>query len=139
MIISDCLAKCIVFDNGLIANLPSKEKLKSVQNFCYFDEEKYSNIEEQNYDFKCNVKEEDLLFILYTSGTTGKPKGAMITNFNIIHSCMHFQKHFSLTEKDNSILVVPASHITGLIAHIMTMFFTGGTLIFDHHLMLKFF
>ena len=129
MIISDCLAKCIVFDNGLIANLPSKEKLKSVQNFCYFDEEKYSNIEEQNYDFKCNVKEEEISFILYTSGTTGKPKGAMITNFNIIHSCMHFQKHFSLTEKDNSILVVPASHITGLIAHIMTMFFTGGTLI----------
>ena len=75
------------------------------------------------------MKEEEISFILYTSGTTGKPKGAMITNFNIIHSCMHFQKHFSLTEKDNSILVVPASHITGLIAHIMTMFFTGGTLI----------
>ena len=75
------------------------------------------------------IDEEDTAFILYTSGTTGKPKGAMIANLNIIHSCIHFKNHFKLTNEDNCILVVPASHVTGLIAHIMTILYAGGTLI----------
>lgn len=130
MIINDCSAKGLFFDKYLNTNLPKKEKIKSVQNYSFFDEKKYLYVEENNNDdVKCNVEEEETGFILYTSGTTGKPKGAMITNFNIIHSCMHFKKHFSLSEEDNSILVVPASHVTGLIAHVMTMLFTGGTLI----------
>ena len=53
----------------------------------------------------------------------------MLTNFNIIHSCLHFKRHFNLSEKDNCILVVPASHVTGLVAHIMTTLFSGGNLI----------
>ena len=129
MIINDCSAKGLFFDKNLNDNLPTKEKIKSVKNYSYFNEKKYLNVQGNDNDIKCNVNEEETSFILYTSGTTGKPKGAMITNFNIIHSCMHFKKHFSLSEQDNSILVVPASHVTGLIAHVMTMLFVGGTLI----------
>ncbi len=36
------------------------------------------------------VGEEDTAMILYTSGTTGKPKGAMLAHCNIIHSSMVF-------------------------------------------------
>ena len=84
---------------------------------------------QENKDPLSISEENDDVIQLYTSGTTGNPKGAVITNINIIHSCLHFQRHFSLSDKDNSILVVPASHVTGLVAHIMTMFFSGGTLI----------
>jgi long-chain acyl-CoA synthetase len=94
-----------------------------------FDEKIILNDKNVQSPRKITVHEEDTAFILYTSGTTGKPKGAMITNFNIIHSCLHFQRHFELSEKDNCILVVPASHVTGLIAHIMTILFAGGNLI----------
>ena len=129
IIINDCTPNSIFFDKLLIKNIPEKQKIISVKNFLNFDKKQIKKIKIKNQKTFFSVEEEDPAFILYTSGTTGKPKGAIITNINIIHSCFHFKRHFSLSDKDNSILVVPASHVTGLIAHIMTMFFSAGTLI----------
>ncbi|WP_374632343.1 class I adenylate-forming enzyme family protein [Ferrovibrio sp.] len=70
--------------------------------------------------------EEDTAVILYTSGTTGHPKGAMLTHLNIVHSTQHFQRCMQLTATDRSLLAVPGSHVTGLIAIIMTMWQVGG-------------
>ena len=72
------------------------------------------------------VREEDVAIILYTSGTTGQPKGAMLTHVNIVHSVMHFELCMALGGNERSILAVPASHITGLIANILTMIRTAG-------------
>ena len=73
------------------------------------------------------VAETDVAVILYTSGTTGHPKGAMLTHLNIAHSVMHFQACMRLVPSDRSALAVPASHVTGLIAVIATMLHVGGT------------
>jgi long-chain acyl-CoA synthetase len=70
--------------------------------------------------------EEDVAVILYTSGTTGRPKGAMLTHFNICHSVMHFEMCMVLTQAERSVLAVPASHVTGLVANILTMIKVAG-------------
>ena len=75
------------------------------------------------------VGEEDTAMILYTSGTTGKPKGAMLAHCNIIHSSMVFVSCLQLTAADRSIAAVPLGHVTGVVANIMTMVRCAGALI----------
>ena len=129
MIINDCTPKAVFLDQNFCKNLPSKDNINTVADIIIFQENTILKNKITPLIDEIEVNEEDTAFILYTSGTTGKPKGAMLTNFNIIHSCLHFKRHFNLSENDNCILVVPASHVTGLVAHIMTTLFSGGNLI----------
>ncbi len=73
--------------------------------------------------------ETDTAVILYTSGTTGRPKGAMLTHLSIAHSVLHYEACMRLGPADRSALAVPASHVTGLIAIIATMWHVGGTVV----------
>lgn len=73
-----------------------------------------------------SLAEEDVAVILYTSGTTGRPKGAMLTHFNIVHSAMHFELCMGLSDGERSLLAVPASHVTGLVAILATMLRVAG-------------
>lgn len=75
------------------------------------------------------VREEDTAVIMYTSGTTGRPKGAMQTQLGIVHSSMHFQIAMKLGAADCSIAAVPLSHVTGLVALITTMVRAAGKLV----------
>ncbi|MBA2402398.1 MAG: acyl--CoA ligase [Bradyrhizobium sp.] len=75
------------------------------------------------------VDEEDTAMILYTSGTTGKPKGAMLAHCNIIHSSMAFVSCLQLNAADRSIAAVPLGHVTGVVANMMTMVRCAGALI----------
>jgi len=75
------------------------------------------------------VGEEDIAMILYTSGTTGRPKGAMLAHCNVVHSAMLYETCMKLSPHDRSIAAVPLGHVTGIVVNIMSMVRCAGALI----------
>jgi long-chain acyl-CoA synthetase len=73
--------------------------------------------------------EEATAVLLYTSGTTGRPKGAMLSHLNLVHSALHYQHGLGLGPGERSLLAVPASHVTGLVAVIAAMLRVGGAVV----------
>ena len=76
-----------------------------------------------------NPREEDVAIILYTSGTTGRPKGAQLTHLGVIHSALAFSRTFGLTEQDRGYVAVPLSHVTGLVGVTMAAMIAGGAVV----------
>ncbi|MDK3071965.1 AMP-binding protein [Sedimentitalea sp. JM2-8] len=76
-----------------------------------------------------DVGEEEVATILYTSGTTGVPKGAMLTGLGIVHSATNFVMEMGLGPADTTVVVVPMSHVTGLVAGIHTLVRAGGSVV----------
>jgi long-chain acyl-CoA synthetase len=63
--------------------------------------------------------QDEIAAILYTSGTTGRPKGAMLSHLNLVHSMFNYKCAMEMGPGDRTLLAVPASHVTGLTANIL--------------------
>lgn len=72
---------------------------------------------------------QDIAFLTYTSGTTGRPKGAMNTHANVVFNATFYQRWMQLTSDDVVIGVAPFFHITGLIAHLAVSALAGMPII----------
>ncbi len=55
-------------------------------------------------------KPDDLAVILYTSGTTSKPKGVMLTHHNLVSQTLLLEDMFPINESDSFLSVLPLSH-----------------------------
>lgn len=74
------------------------------------------------------TEDSDLCHLMYTSGTTGWPKGVMATHLNIWHNSSEFGKvHF--TSEDTIMVATPIFHCWGLINGTLGMLSKGGTVI----------
>ena len=72
------------------------------------------------------VDKHDVTFILYTSGTTGVPKGAMLTHFNIIKNCVATANVLACSPQDKYLIPVPFSHCFGCVLGITLATLTGS-------------
>ena len=74
---------------------------------------------------KINLDETDDAIIMYTSGTTGKPKGAILYHRSLIATAMHISDFIAYEPLDRIICVVPLFHITGLAQIMLSHIFSG--------------
>lgn len=73
------------------------------------------------------VDRDDLALLPYTSGTTGLPKGRMLTHASIMHNAMATSFWLDGTPEMVSLVVLPLFHITGLVCVMHASIFVGGT------------
>ncbi len=67
--------------------------------------------------------------ILYTSGTMGKPKGAVLPHRQILWNCINTVVSWGLSENDVSPVLTPLFHAGGLFAFLTPLLYAGGRII----------
>jgi fatty-acyl-CoA synthase len=67
--------------------------------------------------------------ILYTSGTTGNPKGAILPHRQILFNAINTVVSWGLTEKDVSPVYTPLFHAGGLFAFLTPILYVGGRIV----------
>lgn len=72
---------------------------------------------------------DELALIMYTSGTTGKPKGAMLTHNNLFYQYVNALLGQDLRQDEVHLAVAPLFHIAGLNMMALPTFMLGGTVI----------
>ena len=73
---------------------------------------------------------DDLAAILYTSGTTGRSKGAMLSHDNLASNALTLAQYWHFTERDVLIHALPVFHTHGLFVATNIVLATGGTMLF---------
>jgi fatty-acyl-CoA synthase len=78
-----------------------------------------------------DVSPDDVLAIFYTSGTTGRPKGAMLTHGNFFWTNLNMTLALDLTRDERSLVVLPMFHVGGWNVNTFSVWWKGGRVILE--------
>jgi long-chain acyl-CoA synthetase len=74
-----------------------------------------------------SVKEDDLAMLIYTGGTTGLPKGVMLTHRNLVTSCASIVTQLKFSEDHTTLMVLPMFHVA--IWQVLCHLFVGARVV----------
>lgn len=75
------------------------------------------------------LDKDDVINMQYTSGTTGFPKGVMLTHYNIVNNGYYIGERQKFTSEDRVCLPVPLFHCFGIVLGVLATLTHGGTLV----------
>jgi fatty-acyl-CoA synthase len=87
--------------------------------------------DQRDSDLDYPVAMSDVALIMYTSGTTGRPKGAMLTHGNIIWNNINALLADDATSEEITLVVAPLFHIGGLNVTPLLAFLKGATVVME--------
>lgn len=135
-ILSNSQAKAVIADSTLEQKIsPLREKLDKLKMVIYTDSIEFEWTWERliltsNHKFESpSIEEDDLAVILYTSGTTGKPKGAMLSHRNLASNTASMVQLTEFTEEDCIIAVLPMFHVFSIATCINIPIASGATIV----------
>jgi acyl-CoA synthetase (AMP-forming)/AMP-acid ligase II len=135
-LLADSGAKVLIFESDLASAVPPRNELPDLAHLfsvrgAAAGARPFSDLLATTRDTPppAAVAEEDIAVILYTSGTTGRPKGAQLTHLGIIHSALTFARCHGLAETDRGLVAVPLSHVTGLVGVALSTMIAGGCVV----------
>ncbi len=100
-----------------------------LQHVIYFDSPEWLALLDAEGRLPDHVAIDDIANIQYTSGTTGLPKGVLLTHHNIANNGQFLAQGFHYTEIDKIVVPVPLFHCYGCVIGSMTSLNTGAALI----------
>lgn len=117
----------------LVYEQPFEEMAKSLREEIDLELIPIESLKESRTDFG-NIKSETIdehapYIICYTSGTTGKPKGAVLTQNNMFWNAINNSVAIDLTSMDRTIVLLPLFHIGGIGLFAFPTLFVGGTIV----------
>ncbi|MDP6974230.1 MAG: AMP-binding protein, partial [Gammaproteobacteria bacterium] len=101
----------VVLDSTGLADL-DHPKVVMLDQFYRLGDEADEDLESEWNRRIDSAKPNDTAILVYTSGTTGAPKGAMLSNRNLIFIAQAFHEFYPITAEDESVVYLPLCHIT---------------------------
>ena len=108
-VIEDCGCDLIIASRKLIEHIGFIPKVKTI---LYLEDIEFSSLPSPRIPKLVSSKE--LAVVLYTSGTSGKPKGVMLTHRNLLSNAAQIEKHISVSHEDVFLGILPQFHSFGL-------------------------
>lgn len=106
-------------------------KAEDPQYMLWMIEEGKKLLKQGNTDFiDKKTKPDAFASLLFTSGTTGTPKGVMLSNENLVFSVLAPSRIVDIKEGDVSLSILPAHHTFESTINMLTIFFQGGSIAF---------
>ena len=134
-LLADCGAKVLIHEAALTENVPAAETVPdlkhrfSVGGASDGAQPLETLLAADPIDAPASLDPEAVAVILYTSGTTGRPKGAMLTHFGIVQSALAFSRCLSFTQDERALAAIPLSHVSGLVGIFYSTLIAGGALV----------
>ncbi len=119
------------------------ERLPLLKNVILIGETKYPGVlnwsdvlaaaeqvtEQQLDQIQASLHYDDVINIQYTSGTTGFPKGVMLTHYNLVNNAVNIAECMRLTSEDRLCIPVPFFHCFGCVIGTLAITTSGGTMV----------
>ncbi len=83
---------------------------------------------EEVYRMAAAVDKDDVCNMQYTSGTTGFPKGVMLTHYNVVNNGKYIGDHMDLSTADRMMIQVPMFHCFGMVLSMTASMTHGATM-----------
>lgn len=134
--LKDTESKVLIFEDIYLEKIQSiRPNLTGISHFFVAGKESregirsYRELEDfpETSSRECPIDEEDIASIMYTSGTTGRPKGAMICHRNLICNAITGSYVMNVTAQTKQIILTPLFHASALHSQLITTFLKVGT------------
>jgi acyl-CoA synthetase (AMP-forming)/AMP-acid ligase II len=133
--LNDCKAKFLLTIPIFLANAQEAQAASDVEEIFVFGEADgatpFAALMQSDGTFPSvtiNPKE-DLVVLPYSSGTTGLPKGVMLTHHNLVSNLCQSEGIIDFDDTDSMIGILPFFHIYGMIVVMSYILYVGGTVV----------